>query len=244
MVPRFLGGAHGHQDIGLVDPRAGHQGVRLADALFVEEVRIRAVSHDDQGLGQLFAHLDAPLLIPVDDLHGHAHVQKLRSQVVADFAGAHDHDGGRLGAEDPQVPEELGQLVRGGGEVDFVPRPEDEIAGGNDGLSLPGHGADQHPDPDVPVQVRQGQAVQGGIGGEAVFYQLQPPLGEGFHLHGGGETEDPGNLPGGGPLGIDDHGQAQFLPHEAELLFIFRVADAGDGVADAQLFGHQAGEDV
>ena len=142
------------------------------------------------------------------------------------------------------MPEELGQLVRGGGEVNLVPRPENKVAGGDDGLSLPGHGADQHPDPDVPVQVRQGQAVQGGVGGEAVFHQLQPSLGEGFHLHGGGETEDPGNLPGGGPLGIDDHGEAQFVPHEAELLFIFRVADAGDGVADAQLFGHQAGEDV
>ncbi len=142
------------------------------------------------------------------------------------------------------MPEELGQLVRGGGEVDFIPRPEDEVTGGDDGPALPGHGADQHPDPDVPVQVRQGQAVQGGVGGEAVFHQLQPPLGKGLHLHGGGEAEHPGNLPGGGPLGVDGHGEAQLVPHKAELLFILGVADAGDGVLGPQLPGHQAGEDV
>ncbi len=142
----------------------------------MEQVRVRAVSHDDQSLGELLAHLDAALLVPVDDFHGHAHVQKLAGEVIADLASAHDHDGGRLGAKDPQVPEELGQLIRGGGEVNLVPRPENEVAGGDDGLALPGHGADQHPDPDISVQVRQGKSIQGGVGGKAVFHQLQPPL--------------------------------------------------------------------
>ena len=142
------------------------------------------------------------------------------------------------------MPEELGQLVRGGGEIDLVPGAEDEVAGGNDGLPLPADGADQHPNPNVPVHVRQLEPVQGGVGGEAVFHQLQASLGEGLHLHGGGEAEDAGDFPGGGPLGIDGHGEAQLVPHETKLLFIFRIADAGDGVLRPQLPGDQTGEDI
>ena len=45
-------------------------------------------------------------------------------------------------------------------------------------------------------------------------------------------------------LWIDGHGEAQLAPHEAELRLVLRVANAGDGVGHAQLFRHQAGQNI
>ena len=140
--------------------------------------------------------------------------------------------------------EELGELIRRGGKIDLVTAPKLELTGGDDGLSLPGNGADQHPDPDVPVQVAEPQAVQSGILGQAVLHQLQPALGEGLQLHGRRKPQHAGDLPGGGLFRVNGHGEAQFLPHEAKLRLILRIADTGDGVPHAQLLRHQARQNI
>ena len=163
---------------------------------------------------------------------------------MTNFAGAHDHGGGRPVPEHAQVPEELGQLVRRGGQINLVARPQDEIAGGDDGLPLPGHGADQDPDPDIPVEVGQLHPVQGGALRQAVLHQLQAALGEGLQLHGRREPQDAGNLSGCRLLRIDGHGEAQLVAHEPQLLFVLWIADAGDGVLHAQLFRHQARQNI
>ena len=243
-VAGLLGGAHRHQDIGLIQAGDGHKGVRLADALLAEQLAVRAVSHDHQRLRQLFAHGLAPLLVLVDDLDGHAHVQQLGRQIVTHLAGSHDHCGGRPGPEHAQVSEELLQLPGRGGQVDLVPRPQGEVAGGDDGLPLSGHGADQHPHLDAPVQLRQPDPIQRRVLRHPVLHQLQAALGEGLQFHGGREAQHPGDLPGGGRLRIDGHGQPQLAAHEPQLPAVLRIPDPGDGVLHAQLLGHQAGEDV
>ena len=45
-------------------------------------------------------------------------------------------------------------------------------------------------------------------------------------------------------LGVDCHGQAQFLPDEAYFTVVNRVPDSGYGIAAAGLLGHQAAEQV
>ena len=77
----------------------------------MEQIAVGAVAYDHKGLWKLFADLDAPLFVLVDDLHGHTHIQQLRRQIVADFAGAHDGHRGRLAAEYPQLAEKLGDLT-------------------------------------------------------------------------------------------------------------------------------------
>ena len=142
------------------------------------------------------------------------------------------------------MPEKLGQLVRGGGEVDLVAGLENKVAGGNDGLPFSADGADQHPDPQAFIKIHQPHAVESGVLRYAVLHQLQPPFGEGLHLHGRRKAEHPGDLPGSGPLRVDGHGESQLLPHKAQLLLILRVADAGDGVRNPHLLGHKAGQNV
>ena len=142
------------------------------------------------------------------------------------------------------MAEELLQLGRRGGQVDLVAGLQFKVAGGDDGLPLAGHGADQHPHPQVPVEVGKAHAVQLAALPDTILHQLHAALGEGLQLDGVGEAQHTGDLAGGGLLRIDDHGKAQILPHEAQLLFILRVADTGDGMAHAQLLGHQARHNV
>ncbi|CAN4017744.1 NTF2 fold immunity protein domain-containing protein, partial [Dysosmobacter welbionis] len=243
-VAGLLGSAECHEDVGLVQARDGHEGVRLADSLLAEELAVRPVSHDHQRAGQFLAHLHAPLLVLVDDLYGHAHLQQLRCQIVAHFAGAHDHDRRGPGPEYAQKPEELLQFPGCGGEIDLVSRPQGEIAGGNDRLPLPGHGADQHPDLEIPVQFRKPGAVQGRVLRHPVLHQLQPPLGEGLQLHGGGEPQHTGDLTGRCRLRIDGHGQPQLTAHKPQLAAVFRAADTGDGVLHTHFLRHKAREDI
>ena len=241
---RLPGGAQGHEDISFVDTRQGHEGVRLLDALLRQQLAVGAVALNDQGPGQLFADLGAAGLVLVDDLHAHAHVQQLVRQIVAHFTGAHDHHRGCLLPENAQVLEEGGQLIRCGGDVDLVPAFQLEIAGGNGGLPLPGHGADQHSGPGVFIDVQQLYAVQGRILRQAVLHQLQPPLGEGLQLHSRREPQNAGDLVGRRLLRVDGHGEPQFPPHEPQLRLILRVPNAGDGVGHAQLLRHQAGQNI
>ena len=216
----------------------------MADALLLEQFAVGTVTHNHQRLGQPLAHLHAPLPVLVHDLDGHAHVDELGSQIIAQLAGTHDHHRGRPAPEHPQMPEKELQLMGRGSEVDLVPRLQHEIARGNVRLLPAGHGADQHPDPDIAVQVGKAHPVEGGIFRQSVLHQLQPSLGKRLQLHGRREPQHPGNLPGGGLFRVDGHGKAQFLPHEAQLLFIFRVADAGNRVGNAQLLGHQTRQDI
>ena len=84
-----------------------------------------------------------------------------------------------------------------------------------------------------------------GVGGfQSDLGKIHPTLGEFLHLHGGGELNDSGNFKGGVIFGIDQHTDAQLLTHERELAGIFGIADAGDGVPCAELFGDQTGENI
>ena len=121
---------------------------------------------------------------------------------------------------------------------------EFKVTGGDDGLSLAGHGADQHAYPQIPVQVGKAHPVEHAALRDPILHQLHAALGKGLQLDGIGKTQYAGDLAGRGLFRVDDHGKTQILPHEAQLLFILRVTDPGDGVAHAQLLGHQARHNV
>ena len=144
----------------------------MVDALFRQQLAVGAVSHNDQRPGQLLAHLGTAGLVLVDNLHAHAHVHQLVRQIVAHFAGTHDHNRGRLLSENTQILEKRGQVVRRGGDIDLVSGLQLKITGGNGGLPLPGHGTDQNSGPGVPINVQQPHAVQSRPLRQAVFHQL------------------------------------------------------------------------
>ena len=77
-----------------------------------------------------------------------------------------------------------------------------------------------------------------------VLHQLQPPLGEGLQLHGGGEPQHTGDLTGRCRLRIDGHGQPQLTAHKPQLAAVFRAADTGDGVLHTHFLRHKAREDI
>ena len=74
--------------------------------------------------------------------------------------------------------------------------------------------------------------------------QLGTAAGKGIHLNGGRKAQKPRNFRGAGKLRIDGHGQTEILPEEIQLCGIFRIAHAGDGVARADLFGHQTAQQI
>ena len=144
----------------------------MVDALFRQQLAVCAVSHNEQRPGQLLAHLGTAGLVLVDNLHAHAHVQQFVRQIVAHFAGTHDHNRRRLLSENAQILEECGQMLRRSGDINLVSGLQLKITGGNGGLSLPGHGADQNSGPGVPINVQQPHAVQSRPLRQAVFHQL------------------------------------------------------------------------
>ena len=96
----------------------------------------------------------------------------------------------------------------------------------------------------LTVQVRQLQAHQRVVVGQAVLDQLKPLAAELLTLDGRRETQHAGDLTRRGFFRVDEHRQTKVIAHKAQLLFIFRVADAGDGMGHAQLLCHQTGKNV
>ena len=96
------------------------RGIGIVNALLCQQLPVRTVTHNDQRPRQQLADLGAAALILVDNLHAHPHVQKLACKIVAHFAGAHDHDAGCLFAKHTQILEKSGELIRRGGDIDFI----------------------------------------------------------------------------------------------------------------------------
>ena len=61
------------------------------------------------------------------------------------------------------MPEKLRQLVGRGGQIDFVAGFQNKVAGRNNRLVFPRHGADKHANPRVPVEFKQADSVERGV---------------------------------------------------------------------------------
>ena len=85
---------------------------------------------------------------------------------------------------------------------------------------------------------------RGGVGADLQLHDLHPPLGEAVALEEGGELEQVVDLPGGGHLGVDGHGEAQLVLEEVELAGVLGAAHPGDGVDIGHLVGHHAAQEV
>ena len=104
--------------------------------------------------------------------------------------------------------------------------------------------ADQHLRLTQAVGLAQGHAADGVAVRHLEADHVDAAPGEGLHAEGGGEGQDPGDLLGGGQIGVDDHVQADLLFQHFLVPAIVGVADTGDGVARPQLFGDQAAHQV
>ena len=240
----YLGGVHRQNDVCFVQAGQRHKGVHIGDALLTQQLGIRTVAVDDQHAGELLAHLLAAGRITVDDGHPLLDVLQLLDQIVGHPACTDDHDVAGLGLEQVQLAEEGFQIPGRSRQVDLVPGPQRKHTRGDDRLAAAGDGADQNFDPDVAVQVRQLQAHQRVVVGQAVLDQLKPLAAELLTLDGRRETQHAGDLTRRGFFRVDEHRQTKVIAHKAQLLLILRVADTRNRVLRAQLFGDEAGQDV
>ena len=218
--------------------------VRPGDALLVEEFHLGGVALDDQGAREMLAQMLASRHILVDDGEVDPRLGQLVCEIIADIRSSGDHDGVDSRAEHAQVAEEFSELRGGGGDVYGVALTEDEIAGGDLHLALSLHGADQDLRLDVRGEVRQLHFRERAALGDKIFDKLDSSLRERLALQRGGESENSGNLMGGRLFGIYGHGQAEIVPHEAELLFVPGIADSGYGMGRAEFPRQQTDQHV
>ena len=90
-----------------------------------------AVAVDDGGVGQCVAQLQAALLLLLDDLHCIAHVGQQFCQIIGGLAAAQDHNFAGTLLQNAQHPQELFDLLRGGGDADAVAALELKAAVGD-----------------------------------------------------------------------------------------------------------------
>ena len=235
---------HCQNNVGFVQTGQRHKGIHIGNAFLRQQLAVGAIALNDERTGDFFAHILAAGGIVVNYGNVHVHLAQFFDEIIRHAGSAHHHDIVGALLENTQAAEELFQFLRGGHQVDCIPFFQGKTTGGDGDLFAACHGTDQHFDPHVAVQVAQLQAGQGVALGQAVFHQFKALLAELFQLERIGEAQHAGDLARRGLFGVNDHRKAQFLAHKAQLLFIFRVADARNGMAGVQLFGNQAGQDV
>ena len=129
------------------------------------------------------------------------------------------------------------------GDIEPVVHLNDEGTIGNDGFTMALHRHELH-------MGKPGVQPAEGFAGDVVlvrhqkFHHFHPAVGEGFDVHGKGEAQQPGDFLSGGAFRVDDLIDIQLFLQKGQAFGVFRVANAGDGIAGTQLFGGQAADHV
>ena len=174
-------------------------------------------------------------------LHDHAAdpgLEEAVGQIIADPAAAAEHDPPDLPGEDAQVFQQGSQVFGQGGDEQPVALPQCEVAAGGGGGTAPKHGTDQDLALDNGPQVSQLDVAQLAFGVYPQLYDFCPALGEGIPPEKAGVFQQPVDFRSGLVFGVDEHGQAEEVPHFEDLLGVLRIPDPGDGV---QLRVHRVG---
>ena len=199
---------------------------------------------DDPHVGEALAEVLAGLQVLFNDLHRDTRAVEDGAKVLGSLAAAHHHNVLHGAVLVAHGAEELKGVAGGGDDRDDILLGEDEMTVGDVGLVPALHGADQHVAGELGDHVLDRHTRKDTALGDLVFEQLHPSAGEGVDPDGRGETQDTGDLGGGGLLGVDDHSQAQLVLEVARLAAVGGVLDSGDGLAVARLLGDETAEQV
>lgn len=129
------------------------------------------------------------------------------------------------------------------GDIEPVVHLNDEGTIGNDGFTMALHRHELHMGKPACSLLR-GSPVMSSWSVTRNSTISTPAVGEGFDVHGKGEAQQPGNFLSGGAFRVDDLIDIQLFLQKGQAFGVFRVANAGDGIAGTQLFGGQAADHV
>ena len=174
----------------------------------------------------------------------HTHVEQLPGEVIGNAAAAHHQHAADFFARQVNGLEKGGNFGGRCRDADVVARLQREVALRDDDLVAALHGAYQHLEAVFAVKRGERQVVQRAALRHGKFAQLHAPLAEGLNFGGRGKGQNACNFLGGRQLGIDRHGQAEVFPHEHELLRVFGIAHARNGVLRAKLVRNKAAQHV
>ena len=233
-----------HEQILLVAPCEGDEGIRVEDALGFEQVMVRAVAVEDGRLRQLLGDRHALFLVLLNDGDVHPHAVERPGEVERD-APAADHaqlaDGRGVAAHAAQHAGGLGRCADG---VNAVAGLRDKVAVRHQHLAAAlGRAQQQRVGMELVVfdQALAGHAV---LLGDLEADELHGAAGEALHAERGGHAQDARDLLRGGVFGVDDHVQTDLAAQDRRVAEVFGVAHAGDRVLGAQLFRHQRADEV
>ena len=200
---------------------------------------------ENEGVGEPLGQLSAPGLVFLHHLALDAQLLQLLEQVVGDPSAANDEGGADPVAVAAQYLEELAYPAGGAGHIDLIPHLRDEGAVGNHHLCTALHGAEE----DGQILDLGGQVGQGLIGHmvpglDVERDDLRLALGKGVHVGGVGQANHPGDVHGGGGLGVDELGDAQVPAQVVQIGQVVPVAHPGHGVGHAQALGGVTAQQV
>ena len=104
------------------------------------------------------------------------------------------------------------------------------MAAGDHGLAIADDGAHQHPALDDGVQPHQRLIPQLTVGADPQLHNVGAAVGKGVPVQKAGQPQQPLDLVGGLLFRVDGQGKGKHILQAVDLLGVFRVADAADGM--------------
>ena len=233
-----------HEEVFLITAREGNESVAIEDILRLEQLVIGAVAVNNGGLGELFGKRETLLLVLFHDCQMRAGVLDLPGEIQRNAAAAEDRHAADGRHRTTHAAQHAHRLRRRADGIDLVAHLRDEAAVGDDDLRTPLGGAQQQVVRVLPVILKQRFAGKAVGRRDLEADQLDKTAGKAFHAERSRHAEDPRDLLRAGEFGVDDHVKPDLAAQDRRVAEVFGVAHARDRVLGAELFRHQAADEV
>ncbi len=150
--------------------------------------------------------------------------------MAADPAAADDQHLPHALLADAQIAQQLIQVRGLGDEKYVVAFLKHEVSGGDGHFLAAQHGSDEDFNADSVLQAVKYHAAQWAFFIHAHFDDFHAAFGKGVAFEEVGKLQDVKDFAGSGIFRVDGHGKPQLFAKGYQLLGIFGVANAGDGV--------------
>ena len=209
----------------------GYNCIKAGKTFTFQKVGVACVAMDDGGVWQKFRKLLAARVILFHNGHGNAALFQCGCQVDTGTTAAAKQAVSHTAGNDTQIFQQCGQILSRGGNENTVAFFEGECTTvGNQSLTVTQNGTDQNAALNNAVQIHQLNTQKFALAVDTQFYDFGSAFGEYVTAKKTGEFQKTFNFVGCLPFRIDGHGKTKGVTHFVDLVVIFRIADAGDGV--------------